>query len=112
MVAEGSQASYPASGSVRIPDWTSCIFGTTKGDVIALAASVKETVNVEKEVVPVEVLGTDVHRPPMRFAERGVSTATTPACTLRSGYASGAVEATGQAPKHRASSPTGKTRSA
>ena len=68
MVAEGSQASYPASGSVRIPDWTSCIFGTTKGDVIALAASVKETVNVEKEVVPVEVLGTDVHRPPMRFA--------------------------------------------
>ena len=68
MVAQGSQASYPASGRVRIPDWTSCIFGTTKGDVVALAASVKETVTVAKEVVPVEVLGTDVHRPPMRFA--------------------------------------------
>jgi hypothetical protein len=70
MVADGSQASYPASGEVRVPDWTSCTLKTTFGDALGLAAAVKEHVDAAQEVIPVEVPGTSVETPPMSFAGR------------------------------------------
>jgi len=68
MVALGSQASYPASDVVRVPDWTSCTFKSTFGDAIAAAASVKEHVRVTQQVVPVEVPIARAGEEPMSFA--------------------------------------------
>ncbi len=67
MVAGGSQASYPAAGSVRVPDWTSCTLKTSLGDALAFAASIRETVNVTREVIPVDVPLASVHSLPMKF---------------------------------------------
>jgi hypothetical protein len=67
MVALGSQASYPASAAVRVPDWTSCIAKSTFGNAIAVAASIKEHVEVTEEVVPVEVPLTRGDSEPINF---------------------------------------------
>lgn len=67
MVALGSQASYPASDVVRVPDWTSCTFKSTFGDAIAAAASVKEHVRVTQQVVPVQAPIASAGQEPMSF---------------------------------------------
>ena len=67
MVAGGSQASYPAAGSVRVPDWTSCTLKTSFGDALAFAASIRETVDVAREVIPVAVPPATRAAEPMSF---------------------------------------------
>jgi len=70
MVADGSQASYPASDEVRVPDWTSCTVKHTWGNVVALAAAVREHVDVTREVIPVALPMADRREAPMDFAGR------------------------------------------
>jgi hypothetical protein len=70
MVADGSQASYPAADSVRVPNWTSCKLQRTAGDLVALAAAIKEHVEVEQEVIPVALPPARADEPPMSFAGR------------------------------------------
>jgi hypothetical protein len=67
MVAEGSQANYPASGSLRVPDGLGCLIGRPLGDVATLAANGIERVRLDIEVIPAGVYLSRPHLPPMVF---------------------------------------------
>jgi hypothetical protein len=67
MVAEGSQANYPASGSLRVPDGLGCIVGRSLGDVATLAANGIERVRLDIEVIPAGVFLSRPQLPPMVF---------------------------------------------
>jgi len=87
MVADGSQASYPASDEVRVPDWTSCTVKHTWGNVVALAAAVREHVDVTREVIPVALSARAAKKLPTAIADLATVAPASLAAVIATGLA-------------------------